>query len=282
MDRSRCVRPPSRLAAAICHGLLLLMVGMTAAACGSSGHRTGDEQAAQRRPQVVIVLTNHAQLGDTGTPTGFYLSEAAHPWKVFTDAQWDVTLASPLGGPAPIDPKSLKDIDDSGRVFLEQYAEGERVPVTADLAGLDPVKFDAVFFAGGHGTMWDFPNSPAVRSFAVGVYNRDGIIAAVCHGPAALVNLMNVDGEPLVKDQWVTGFTNAEEEAVGLTNVVPFLLETRLQELGARFVPVRNFERNVVTSDRLVTGQNPASAHGTAEAVVAVYKRLHVDAATAK
>ncbi|MFI4917707.1 MAG: type 1 glutamine amidotransferase domain-containing protein [Phycisphaerales bacterium JB060] len=257
--------------------LLLILIWLALAGCQS-----GKLAPSDARPAVLLVLTNHGQMGggpgdqmgDTGEPTGFYLSEAAHPWHVFNEAGWIVVLASPRGGDAPIDPRSLEGADEQSRAFLKKFAEDGRggmvVPGTATLENMRASAFEAIFFAGGHGTMWDFPQGPGVRETAEGVYRSGGVVAAVCHGPAALVNLRGKDGQPLVAGRRVTGFTNAEEEAVGLTGAMPFLLETRLGELGAQFVGAGNFEKNVVVDGRLVTGQNPASARAAAEAVVEI------------
>lgn len=232
-----------------------------------------------RWPTVLLVMTNHGELGDTGEPTGLYLSEAAHPWHVFNDAGWAVVLASPEGGAAPIDPRSLENLDEESEAFLRRHARDGVIPSTARLSAMNARKFDAIFFAGGHGTMWDFPQSEGVKSAAQGVYRAGGVVAAVCHGPAALVILEQRDGSPLVAGRRVTGFTNAEEDAVELTEAMPFLLETRLRELGAEFVGAANFQQNVVEDGRLVTGQNPASARGTAEAVVRIWQELNPERA---
>lgn len=238
--------------------LLVLLTGCQSRKLSPSG----------KWPTVLLVMTNHDDLGETGEPTGFYLSEAAHPWHVFNEAGWAIVLASPEGGVAPIDPRSLEDVDEESQAFLGRYAREGGVPNTARLSAMNAAKFDAIFFAGGHGTMWDFPASPHVKSAAEGVYRSGGVVAAVCHGPAALVNLTDRSGAPLVSGRRVTGFTNAEEDAVELSEAMPFLLETRLRELGAQFVGAGNFEENVVVDGRLVTGQNPASARAAAEAVV--------------
>lgn len=248
---------------------LILTLATIALATACQGRQLAPTGA---RPAVLLVLTNHGVLGEaggSGEPTGFFLSEAAHPWHVFNDAGWIVVLASPNGGDAPIDPRSLENVDEQGEAFLKKFARDGVVPGTVRLTNMRASAFEAIFFAGGHGTMWDFPEGPGVRSAAEGVYNAGGVVAAVCHGPAALVNL-TAKGQPLVAGKRLTGFTNAEEDAVGLTDAMPFLLETRLRELGAEFVGAGNFEENVVVDGRLVTGQNPASAMGTAEAVVRV------------
>ncbi len=252
-------------------GLLaaLMLVGCAATRDGDrSAARASDAAGDDSALRVLLVLTNQGTLGDRDEPTGLFLSEASHPWHVFDEAGFEVVLASPDGGPAPIDPRSLQLDDPENAAFVERFAEDGRVTETVSLAQVDPGAFDAVFFAGGHGTMWDFPTVPAVRTVAEGVHRRGGVLAAVCHGPAALVPLRDADGRPLVAGRRVTGFTNAEEDAVELTEAMPFLLETRLRELGAEFDGAASFSENVVVDGRLVTGQNPASARGAAEAVV--------------
>jgi putative intracellular protease/amidase len=222
--------------------------------------------------RVVIVVTNHAELGETGEPTGYYLSEVAHPWKVFRDAGLEVVFASPQGGFAPMDPKSFDLEDPVNRAFWETLDAVESLATTRSLAHIDPDHFDAVFFAGGHGTMWDFPGHPDVNRLAAAVYEAGGVVGAVCHGPAALLDVKLSDGSYLVAGRQVGGFTNAEEAAVDLTDAVPFLLESRLMERGASFEGGPSFEEFVVSDGRLITGQNPASAEKTAEEIVALLK----------
>ena len=214
--------------------------------------------------RVLIALTSHSQLGDNGRTTGFYASEAAEPWSVFTAAGFDVDLVSVAGGRPPID--GLDENDPIQQKFLASV-DLEHTPAAA---GLDASAYDAIFFAGGHGTVWDFPNDEALASLAAGIYENGGVVAAVCHGPSALVNLTLSDGRHLVDGKNVAAFTNAEEAAVGLTEVVPFLLADALTARGAIHHPAANFTPQTVTDGRLVTGQNPQSATSTAEAVVAV------------
>jgi len=217
---------------------------------------------------ILTVVTNHGQMGNTDTPTGYFLSEVAHPWRVFTDAGYAVEFASPLGGFAPMDPKSFDLSDPINRAFWETLKMVEGVVSTRPLNELETGDYAALFFAGGHGTMWDFPDSAVVAESIGSFYKSGGVVAAVCHGPAALVNVTLENGKPLLSGKRVAGFTNAEEAAVKLTEVMPFLLQDALAEKGATFVAGKNFEPNVVVSGRLVTGQNPASATGVAEAVI--------------
>ena len=225
--------------------------------------------SAEKSPDTIaIVLTNHGELGDTGEATGFFLSEASHPWKAFTAAGYEVVFASPGGGLAPIDPKSLTPDAPANAAFLDELPVEDGAMPTDAVAGLSSAELAGVFVAGGHGTMWDLPDHAPLQRLLAETYESGGVVAAVCHGPAALVNVTLSDGSYLVNGKQVSAFTNAEEDAVGLTDTMPFLLETKLKDRGAEFVGADNFSANVVTSGRLVTGQNPASAEGAAEAVL--------------
>ncbi len=246
----------------------LILLGLLLCFAGPGSAEAPAAQPTVDAPHALIVLTSHPRLGDTGEPTGFYLSEASQPWDVFTKQGYTVTLASPNGGPAPIDPGSLDLNDPVNAAFLEAvWREQTPVPTLA-IETVDPDAVDVVFVAGGHGTMWDLPDHEPLQQLLAGVYENGGVVAAVCHGPAALVNVRLSNGDYLVNGHRVAAFTNEEEEAVELTDTVPFLLETLLRERGAEFVPGEKFQANVVVSERLVTGQNPASARGTAQAIV--------------
>ncbi|AEO60895.1 hypothetical protein MYCTH_2310610 [Thermothelomyces thermophilus ATCC 42464] len=233
-------------------------------------------------PKILIVLTSHDKLGDTGKPTGWYLSELAHPYSVFASHGFTITLASPAGGPAPLDPSSIEaaaaSSDAVSQSFLaEQRALWESTEPLASFVGR-AAEFAAVFFPGGHGPMFDLATDPTsqalVREFAA----AGKVLAAVCHGPAALANVRTGGddagqaGEFLLRGRRVTGFTNAEEAAVGLDRAVPFLLEDRLRELvgseGAFEKADADWGEKVVVDGKLITGQNPASATALAEAIV--------------
>ena len=225
--------------------------------------------AAEQKP-VLIVLTSHAKLGDTGKATGFFLGELTHPLEVFEKAGVPVELASIQGGEPPVDGLDLKD-EINARYWNDPEFRA-KLAATKQLSELDPADYSAVFFSGGHGTMWDFPDDAAVQKFAREIYEAGGPVGAVCHGPAALVNVKLSDGTYLVAGKEVSAFTNAEEEKVGLTKVVPFLLATKLEERGAKHIAAPDFEKQVVASGKLVTGQNPASASGVAEKIVGLLK----------
>jgi putative intracellular protease/amidase len=216
--------------------------------------------------RVLLALTSQDHLGDHGGPTGYYLPEAAHPWKVFTEAGYQVDFVSIAGGKPPMighDPA-----DEVQNAFLADAAMQQKLLTTPTPAEVKAGDFAAVLYVGGHGTMWDFPDQTDLSDLAREIYETGGVVAAVCHGPAGLVNIKLSNGEYLVDGKEFAGFTNDEEDAVGMTAVVPFLLQDKLEERGGKHVKKPNFEPCVVVSERLVTGQNPASAKGVAEAVL--------------
>ena len=240
---------------------LLMMAG-----CAASNAQTDEPE------RVLIVLTNHTQLGDTGRETGFYLSEASHPYAAFQEAGYQVDFASPTGEAASIDPTSYDMSDPLNRSFVEDSSVMAAIEDTLSPLEVVPDDYEAIFFAGGHGTMWDFPDDQSLSQLTAAIYEDGGVVAAVCHGPAALVNVELSNGQHLLEGKTVAAFTNEEEEAVGLTGVMPFLLETTLIEQGAEHTEAENFQPHVVVSGRLVTGQNPASATGVAEEVVTLLR----------
>lgn len=215
-------------------------------------------------PKVLLALTSHGDLGDTGRTTGFYVPEAAHPHAVFTQAGYEVDFVSVQGGEPPRD--GVKPDDAETARFLSDMKEELTSTPTADQ--LDAAHYDAIFFVGGHGTMWDLPDAADLASLTARIYDQGGVVAGVCHGPAGLVNVQLADGSYLVDGKQVSCFTNEEEAAVGLMEVVPFPLESRLAARGARITKVDNFAPHAVADRRLVTGQNPASARRVAELVV--------------
>jgi putative intracellular protease/amidase len=221
--------------------------------------------------KVLVVLTSHNALGDTGKETGFYLSEVSHPVEVFDHAGLTVEYVSPKGGKAPM--TGSDRADPINAAFLDNPEKMAQVENTLTPSQINPADYAAIFYAGGHGTMWDFPENTELASIAARIYEQGGIVSAVCHGPAALVNIRLSNQEYLVSGKVVSGFTNEEEAAVGLTDVVPFLLEKTLIDRGATVEKAPNFQAKVSVSDRLVTGQNPASATGVGEQIVALLKQ---------
>ena len=218
--------------------------------------------------RVLFVLTSHDRLGDTGKETGFYLPEVTHPYEAFEQAGIEVEFVSPKGGKAPMTGVDLQDA--SNQAFLNDAAKVAKVEQTLTPTAIEASRYDAIFYAGGHGTMWDFPVNPELAAIAAQIYEAGGVVGAVCHGPAGLVPVSLSSGVPLVAGKTVAGFTNSEEIAVGLADTVPFLLADKLTELGATHTQANNFQAHVVVSERLVTGQNPASARGVGEQMVAL------------
>lgn len=217
--------------------------------------------------KALIVVTSHDRLGDTGRQTGYYLPEVTHPYYALAAAGVEVDVASPRGGVAPMDESSRDLADPANARFLDTPADRAKLEATRALADVDPGDYQAILFAGGHGTMWDFRGDADVQRLAAALYEGGGVVAAVCHGPAALVDVQLRSGEPLVAGKRVTGFSNAEEAAVELSDVVPFLLETALIERGGRYEKADLWQEKVVADGRLVTGQNPASAAAVGRAV---------------
>jgi putative intracellular protease/amidase len=222
--------------------------------------------------KVLVVLTSHDKLGNTGKETGFYVPEVSHPVAVFDRVGLTVEYVSPKGGKAPAIGIDLND--PITKAFVENPEKMAQIEHTLSPDQINPSDYAAIFFAGGHGTMWDFPDNAPLAKIAAAIYEQGGIVSAVCHGPAALVNLKLADGSYLIAGKTVAGFTNEEEVAVGLSEVVPFLLESALIERGAIHTKAEKFQTHVVVSDRLVTGQNPASAAGVGEAIVECLKTL--------
>jgi len=222
---------------------------------------------------ILIVLTSHDQLGDTGKKTGFWLEEFAAPYYTFIDAGAKVTLASPKGGQPPLDPKSDEPDaqTDATRRFGEDTQARQALANTVPLGEIDPYNFDAVFYPGGHGPLWDLAESVDSQTLIAAFYAANKPVAAVCHAPGVLKHVKAPDGHPVVKGKKVTGFTNTEEEAVGLTQVVPFLVEDMLKEKGGEYSKAADWASYVVEDGHLITGQNPASSEAVAEALL---KRL--------
>jgi putative intracellular protease/amidase len=215
--------------------------------------------------KILIALTSHDVLGSTGKRTGAYLSELTHAHAVFVAAGLAVDFVSVRGGSVPLDGVDRRDPVNAA--FLDDPTLIAALETTKKPSDIHPQDFDAIYYAGGHGTMWDFPTDAELARKAAAIYERGGVVGAVCHGPSGLIPIVLSSGDPLVKGKDVAAFTNDEEAAAGLTGVVPFLLADALVARGARHHPASNWARNVVVSERLVTGQNPASAKGVAEAM---------------
>lgn len=226
------------------------------------------KEAFMVHQKVLFVLTSTDALGDTGHRTGAFLSEITHPYEELTEAGFKVDMMSPLGGKVPLDGFKL---DDAVNATLMNDAEFlNKIESSKKPQEINALDYVAIYFAGGHGAMFDFPENREIQKIATDIYQNEGVLAAVCHGVAGFVNLRLEDGSYLVHGHEISCFTNEEEETVGMETAVPFLLQTRLQERGAHHTSAPRFSSHVVKSGRLVTGQNPASARGVARALIEV------------
>ena len=243
---------------------LLLLVPLFFASCKQE-NKTEQENTTlknNKMKKVLFVLTSHSDLGNTGEKTGFWIEEFAAPYYELSDKGYDITIATPLGGQPPIDPKS--DADDAQTEDTKRFkADGDlqkKLANTLKLSDMNSADYDAVFYPGGHGPLWDLATDPKSISLIESFYNSDKPVAFVCHSPAVLKDVKRKDGEYLVKGKKVTGFSNSEEKAVQLTDVVPFLLEDALQKNGAIYSKTGDWQPYAVEDGILITGQNPASS----------------------
>ena len=222
--------------------------------------------------KILMVLTSHDQLGDTGNKTGFWLEEFAAPYYVFKDAGADITLASPKGGQPPLDPSSdAEDAQtDATRRFKDDDAAQQVLANTEVLSSVSADGFDAIFYPGGHGPLWDLAEDSDSKTLIESFAASDRPIGAVCHAPAVFRHPKGADGKPFVSGKTVTGFTNTEEEGVGLTDVVPFLVEDMLKANGGDYQKGDDWASFVVVDGKLVTGQNPASSEEAAHKLMAL------------
>ncbi|NYS30905.1 type 1 glutamine amidotransferase domain-containing protein [Pantoea sp. WMus005] len=221
--------------------------------------------------KILMVLTSHDELGTTGKKTGFWLEELAAPYYAFLDAGADITLASPKGGQPPLDPKSDEpdsQTDETRRFHADSAAQAV-LASTVKLDTVDQAAFDAVFYPGGHGPLWDLANDKHSISLIEQTLQAGKPVALVCHAPGVLRNVKNADGTPLVKGKKVTGFTNSEEEGVGLTDIVPFLVEDVLKQNGGLYSRGDDWQSYTVQDGLLITGQNPGSSAETAKVLLA-------------
>jgi putative intracellular protease/amidase len=236
----------------------------------ASGVETPNKQADKRAVKILMVLTSHGSLGDSGKKTGFWLEEFAAPYYVFKDAGAAITLASPKGGQPPQDPKS----DEPGSqteatIRFRKDGEGQAALAnTIKLSTISADDYDAVFYPGGHGPLWDLTEDRDSIALIEKMHAAGKPVSAVCHAPCVLRHTKAADGKPLVSGKAVTGFSNSEEEAVGLTKIVPFLLEDVLKQNGGKYSKAADFKPHVVCDGNLITGQNPPSSEGTAKAVL--------------
>jgi putative intracellular protease/amidase len=224
------------------------------------------KQVNNMKKNVLFVVTSHNKKGNTGQPTGYYLGEVSHPWEVLHEAGYEIDFVSPQGGKAPVDGFNLED--PANRKFWDDPAYRNKIENTLKPSEVNPEKYAAIFYAGGHGAMWDLDSNTELAAIASKIYENNGVVSAVCHGPAGLVNIRLSNGQYLVDGKKINAFTNEEEKAVGLENVVPFLLESKLIERGAKFEKSGLWQTHVVSDQRVITGQNPQSAKGVGEAIL--------------
>lgn len=259
--------------------LLSILSSVILGVCGQRGssniERESDSQMSKSRimkKKILFVVTSHDKLGNTSRETGFYLPEVSHPWEVLTEAGYEIDFVSPQGGKAPIDGFDLED--PVNKEFWNNKEYKFKIENTMKPSDVNTDKYVAIFYAGGHGTMWDFVENTQLQAITREIYEANGIVAAVCHGPAGLVNIKLSDGRYLVDSKRINSFTNEEERAVELDTVVPFLLESKLIERGAKFEKSGLWQPHVAVDRRVITGQNPQSAKAVGEAILESLKEL--------
>jgi putative intracellular protease/amidase len=244
---------------------------------GADKHPQQQERSEAMNKRVLIILTSHGELGDTGKPTGFHWEEMTTPYWRLRDAGYAVGFASPQGGEPPADPKSAAEDGrpESVQRFMDDAEAMQALKSSRKVAEVNSADYAAIYLPGGHGTMWDLAQTNAVGGLVARSYEEGAVIGAICHGPAGLVGATLSSGKPLVQGKRVNSFTDAEERKVGLDEVVPYLLESRLRSLGAEFEGNEEpFGPHVVRDGRLVTGQNPASAEKLAEELIAAIREV--------
>ncbi len=238
----------------------------------ANNQATAQSLKTKKMKKVLFVVTSHDKKGNTGQPTGYYLAEVSHPCDVLHQAGYEIDFVSPKGGKAPVDGFNLND--PINKKFWDDAKYRTKVENTLKPSEVKAEDYSAILYAGGHGTMWDFADNAELASIATKIYENNGVVSAVCHGPAGLVNIKLSNGKYLVDGKKINAFTNEEEIAVGLEKVVPFMLETKLIERGAKFEKSGLWQQHVTTDQRVVTGQNPASAYSVGEAVLNVLNSI--------
>ncbi|BAP30258.1 ThiJ/PfpI family protein [Chryseobacterium sp. StRB126] len=224
------------------------------------------KKSIDMKKKILFVVTSHDKKGSTGEDTGYYLGEVSHPWEVLHKAGYEIDFVSPKGGTPPVDGFDLKD--PVNKEFWENKEYKNKIDHSLTPSQVNPKEYSTIFYAGGHGAMWDLADNTELADIASTIYENGGIVAGVCHGPAGLVNIKLNNGKYLVDGKKINAFTNEEESAVKLTDVVPFLLENKLKERGAKFEKSGLWQNHVVTDQRVITGQNPQSAKSVGEAIL--------------
>lgn len=249
----------------------IALLSTTAAFAQNNLKKQTTKNKTTMKPKILFVVTSHDTKGSTGEKTGYYLGEVSHPWEVLTEAGYEIDFVSPQGGNPPVDGFDLSD--PVNKKFWEDAHYHDKITHSIKPSEVKPGDYRAIFYAGGHGAMWDLPGNTAIAKIAAKIYEQNGVVAAVCHGPAGLVNVQLSDGKYLVDGKKINGFTNEEEGLVKLTDVVPFLLEDQLKARGGVFEKSGPWQVHVTVDGRLITGQNPQSAKGVGEAIKEVLAR---------
>ncbi|WP_207534180.1 type 1 glutamine amidotransferase domain-containing protein [Desertivirga arenae] len=223
------------------------------------------------KKKILFVVTSHDKKGSTGEPTGYYLSEVSHPWEVLRNAGFEIDFVSPKGGKAPIDGFDLTD--EINARFWNDKVYSDKINNTLSPAQVKAAEYDAIFYAGGHGAMWDLAEDTKLAAIARDIYERGGVVAAVCHGPAGLVNIKLSNGKYLIEGKKINAFTNEEETEVKMNEIVPFSLETKLIERGSKFEKSAPWQVHVAIDARVITGQNPQSASSVGKAILEIINK---------
>lgn len=253
--------------------VLIGIIGIAGCIILSSHEAMAQTQKLSKMKKVLFVVTSHDKKGDTGEPTGYYLGEVSHPWEVLHNAGYEIDFVSPQGGKAPVDDLNLED--PINKKFWENKKYRSKIEATMKPSEVKADDYDAIFYAGGHGAMWDFADNTALADLASEIYENNGVVSAVCHGPAGLVNIKLSNGKYLVDGKKINAFTNEEEAEVKLENIVPFMLETKLIERGAKFEKSGLWQEHVIADQRVVTGQNPQSAKAVGEVILQELNKLN-------
>lgn len=232
--------------------------------------RAQNNNTGNMKKKILFVVTSHDTKGSTGEKTGYYLSEVAHPWKVLTAAGYEIDFVSPQGGNPPVDGFDLSDPEN--KEFWENEYYHNKISHSLKPSEVHADEYAAIYYAGGHGAMWDLPGDETIAAIAARIYEHKGVVGAVCHGPAGLVNIKLSNGSYLIAGKKINGFSNEEEGIVKLTTVVPFLLEDKLKERGGIYEKSAPWQQHVTVDQRLITGQNPQSAKAVGEAIAKALK----------
>lgn len=251
---------------------IMMVIAVGAMMINSSRAAAQTKNTNTMKKKILFVVTSHDKKGATNEPTGYYLSEVTHPWEILQEAGYEIDFVSPKGGKAPVDGFDLTD--SVNKRFWEDESYHNKIENTLKPSQVNPADYAAIYFAGGHGAVWDLPDNGEIAIIAAKIYENKGIVSAVCHGPAGIVNIKLSNGKYLVEGKKVNAFTNEEEIAVGLEKIVPFLLEDKLKERGAKFEKSGLWQSHVVNDQRLITGQNPQSAVAVGKAIAAELERL--------